>query len=131
MDSINENEEIEYSLTVEAVNINFPTDMNDEVLFLTIKKDLLEILNDKSTEITYFGFAPDNTADNQDELLLDGLFFRIIAYNKDLGLTLDSSREEILNSYNNLIANNDPYWTTIITETGFIKKEITIELLYQ
>ena len=54
MDSINENEEIEYSLTVEAVNINLPTDMNDEVLFLTIKKDLLEILNDKSTEITYF-----------------------------------------------------------------------------
>ena len=131
MDSINENEEIEYSLTVEAVNINLPTDMNDEVLFLTIKKDLLEILNDKSTEITYFGFAPDNTADNQDELLLDGLFFRIIAYNKDLDLTLDSSIEEILNSYSNLVANNAPYWTTIITETGFIKKEVTIELLYQ
>ena len=64
-------------------------------------------------------------------MLLDGLFFRIIAYNKDLDLTLDSSREEILNSYCNLVANNVPYWATIITETGFIKKEVTIELLYQ
>ena len=77
------NEEIEYSLTVEAKDFIVPKDIIDEVLFLTVKQDVLDVLNDPNTDITYFGFAPDNTADNQDDLLLDGVFFRIIAYNKE------------------------------------------------
>ncbi|WP_288980973.1 hypothetical protein [uncultured Flavobacterium sp.] len=125
------NEEIEYSLTVEAKDFIEPKDIIDEVLFLTVKQDVLDVLNDPNTDITYFGFAPDNTADNQDDLLLDGVFFRIIAYNKDLELTLESSKEEVLAAYSNLVTAKAPYWTTIISEKGFIKEEITIELLYQ
>lgn len=125
------NEEIEYSLTVEAKDFIVPKEMYDEVLFLTVKQDVLDVLNYPDTVITYFGFAPDNTADNQDDLLLDGVFFRIIAYNKDLGLTLESSKEEVLAAYSNLVTTKAPYWTTIITEKGFIKEEITIELMYQ
>ena len=67
----------------------------------------------------------------QDDLVLEGVFFRIIAYNKDLGLTLESSKEEVLAAYSNLVTTKAPYWTTIITEKGFIKEEITIELMYQ
>lgn len=125
------NEEIEYSLTVEAKDFIIPKEMYDEVLFLTVKQDVLDVLNYPDTVITYFGFAPDNTADNQDDLLLDGVFFRIIAYNKDLGLKLESSKEEVLAAYSNLVTTKAPYWTTIITEKGFIKEEITIELMYQ
>ena len=125
------NEEIEFSLTIEAKNFIVPKNIIDEVLFLTVKQDVLDVLNAPDTAITYFGFAPDNTADNQDDLLLDGVFFRIIAYNKDLGLTLESSKEEVLAAYSSLVTTKAPYWTTIITEKGFIKEEITIELLYQ
>jgi hypothetical protein len=125
------NEEIEFSLTIEAKNFIVPKNIIDEVLFLTVKQDVLDVLNDPDTAIIYFGFAPDNTADNQDDLLLDGVFFRIIAYNTDLGLTLESSKEEMLAAYSNLVTTKAPYWTTIITEKGFIKEEITIELLYQ
>ena len=125
------NEEVEYSLTIEAKDFILPNEIIDEVLFLTVKQDVLDVLNDPKTNITYFGFAPDNTADNQDDLLLDGAFFRIIAYNIDLGLTLESSKEEVLAAYSNLVTTKAPYWTTIITERGFIKEEITIELLYQ
>ena len=125
------NEEIEYSLTVEAKDFIVPKEMYDEVLFLTVKQDVLDVLNYPDTVITYFGFAPDNTADNQDDLLLDGVFFRIIAYNKDLGLTLESTKDEVLAAFSNLVTTKAPYWTTIITERGFIKEEITIELLYQ
>ena len=125
------NEEIEYSLTVEAKDFIVPKEMYDEVLFLTVKQDVLDVLNYPDTVITYFGFAPDNTADNQDDLLLDGVFFRIIAYNKDLGLTLESTKDEVLAAFSNLVTTKAPYWITIITERGFIKEEITIELLYQ
>lgn len=125
------NVEVEYSLTVESKDFILPNEIIDEVLFLTVKQDVLDVLNDPNTAIIYFGYAPDNTADNQDDLLLDGFFFRIIAYNKDLGLTLESSKEEVLAAYSNLVTTKAPYWTTIITEKGFIKEEITIELLYQ
>ena len=125
------NEEVEYSLTVEAKDCIIPKGIIDDVLFLTVKQDVLDFLNNPITDITYFGFAPDNTADNQDELLLDGIFFRIIAYNKDLGLSLDSTKEEVLAAYSNLVTTRAPYWTTIIVEKGFIKKETTIELMYQ
>jgi hypothetical protein len=125
------NEEVEYSLTIEAKDLILPNGIIDDLLFLTVKQDVLDVLNDPNTNITYFGFAPDNTADNQDDLLLDGVFFRIIAYNKDLGLTLESSKKEVLAAYSNLVINRAPYWTTIIVEKGFIKKETTIELMYQ
>ena len=125
------NEEVEYSLTIEAKDFIIPNGINDDVLFLTIKQDVLDVLNDPDTAITYFGFASDNTADNQDDLLLDGVYFRIIAYNKDLGLTLEIAKEEVLAAYSNLVKTRAPYWTTIIVEKGFIKKETTIELMYQ
>ena len=41
------------------------------------------------------------------------------------------AHERGLAAYSNLVTTKAPYWTTIITEKGFIKKEITIELLYQ
>lgn len=125
------NEEVEYSLTIEAKDFILSNGIIDDVLFLTVKQDVLDVLNDPNTDIIYFGFAPDNTADNQDDLLLDGVFFRIIAYNKDLGLTLESTKDEVLAAFSNLVTTKAPYWTTIITERGFIKEEITIELLYQ
>lgn len=125
------NEEVEYSLTIEAKDFFLPNGIIDDVLFLTVKQDVLDVLNAPDTAITYFGFAPDNTADNQDDLLLDGVFFRIIAYNKDLGLTLESTKDEVLAAFSNLVTTKASFCTTIITERGFIKEEITIELLYQ
>jgi hypothetical protein len=125
------NEEVEYSLTIEAKDFIITNGIIDDVLFLIVKQDLLDVLNDPNTDITYFGFAPDNTADNQDDLLLDGIFFRIIAYNKDMGLSFESTKEEVLAAYSNLVTTRVPYWSTIIVEKGFIKKETTIELMYQ
>lgn len=121
----------EFALIIEAKDIDVPFGLIDELLFLRVKSYLMELLSDNETNITYFGYAPDNTADNQDELLNDGVYFRIIGYEKNLGIDLESSKIEILKSFKYLIENYKPFWSTIITEEGFIKKEVTIELLYQ
>ena len=121
----------EFAITIEAKWIEVSYGLTDELLFLKVKNHLLELLNDNQTSITYFGYAPDNTADNQDELLNDGVYFRIIGYEKNLGIDLESSKIEILKSFKYLVENYKPFWSTIITEEGFIKKEVTIELLYQ
>lgn len=123
--------ESEFALTIKAKEIEIPFGLKDELLFISIKNNLLNLLEDKNTRIEYFGYAPDNTADNQDNLLNDGIFYRIIAYESDLKINLESDENTILKTFKNLIENHNPYWTTIFEEKGFIKKETTIELLYQ
>jgi hypothetical protein len=121
----------DFALTIEAEDISVPYGLSDELLFLKIKNHLIELLSDEKTPITYFGLAPDNTADNQDRLLIEGVFYRIIGYEKNLGIDLESTKSEILKAFKYLIENYNPFWSTIIVEEGLIKKEVTIELLYK
>jgi hypothetical protein len=121
----------EFALTINANGYKVPYGLMDETLFLTVRKDLVELLSKKETSIHYFGYAPDNTADEQDELLCEGVFFRIIGYEKNLGIDLESSENEVINGFKYLVENYKPHWTTIIVEEGKTVKEITIELLYQ
>lgn len=121
----------DFALTVKAGEMVVPYDLADETLFLAVRAHLIEMLHDGSTEIFFFGAAPDNTADGQDELLENGVYFRIIAYEKNLGIDLDSGREEILKAFGYLVENYEPRWTAIFVEEGTAKKEVTIELMYQ
>lgn len=118
------------ALTIRAGDLDVPFGLRDEALFLTVRSHLLELLCSK-TEIFCFGMAPDNTADGQDELLQNGIFYRIIGYEKNLGIDLENSAEEVLSAFHYLVENFQPRWTTIIFEEGRDKKEVTIELLYQ
>lgn len=118
------------ALTIRAGRLDVPFGLSDEALFLTIRSHLIELLS-SSTEIFCFGMAPDNTADGQDELLQDGVFYRIIGYEKNLGIDLENSAEEILSAFHYLVENFVPRWSTIFVEEGKAKKQITIELLYQ
>lgn len=121
----------EFALTIKANNLEVPYGLMDEPLFLTVRTHLLDLLSNNQTEIFYFGLAPDNTADGQDELLENGTFFRIIGYEKNLGVDLESTPAAILKAFHYLVSNYEPKWTTIFVEKGLTKKEVTIELLYQ
>jgi hypothetical protein len=118
------------ALTIRAANMDVPFGLKDEILFLTVRSHLIELLCSK-TEISCFGIAPDNNADGHDELLQNGVFFRIIGYEKNLGINLENSAEEILCAFHYLVENFEPRWSTIFVEEGRAKKEVTIELLYQ
>ncbi|WET03957.1 hypothetical protein P0R33_06365 [Flavobacterium sp. YJ01] len=121
----------DFALTVRAGRLDVPYGLTDQNLFMAVRPHLLELLSSKKTEIFCFGTAPDHTADGQDELLENGVLYRIIAYEKNLGIDLDSGGEEILNAFRYLVENYDPRWTTIFVEEGESRKEVTIELLYQ
>lgn len=121
----------DFALTIRAGNVNVPYHLKDEPLFLTVRSHLIDLLSNTENEILHFGTAPDNTADGHDELLENGVFYRIIAYEKNLGINLESSPKEILLAFHYLVSNFEPRWITIITEEGLFKKEVTIELMYQ
>jgi len=121
----------DFALTVRAGGLDVPYGLTDQNLFLAVRPHLLELLGDQNAEVFCFGAAPDHTADGQDELLENGVYFRIIAYEKNLGVDLESGREEILKAFGYLVENYEPRWTAIFVEEGRERKEVTIELMYQ
>ena len=122
---------LDLAIIIRASNIIISSELKDEALFLSLKPKLLSLLKDVNNEVIFFGVAPDNTADGQDELLLDGTFIRMICNEKYLGIDLESDKAEFIAAFSQLIENYNPFWTTIMVEKGFIKTETTVELLYR
>jgi hypothetical protein len=120
----------DFALTIKATDLDVPYNMMDELLFLAVRSHLIALLSNSKTEIFYFGMAPDNTAEGEDELLENGVFYRIIGFEKNLGVDLESSPDEILSAFHYLVSNFQPRWTTIFVEEGLSKKEVIIELMY-
>jgi hypothetical protein len=122
---------LDLALIIRATDLVLPYNLKDEALFFSVKPKLLKLLKDVNNEVIFFGVAPDNTSDGQDDLLLDGTFIRLICNEKYLGIDLDSEKDEYIAAFKRLIENYNPFWTTIIIEKGFIKTETTLELLYR
>lgn len=120
----------DFALTIKADDLEVPYHLMDEPLFLTVRSHLVALLADEQTEIFHFGYAPDNTADGQEELIENGVFYRIIGYEKNLGIDLESSSRDIVKAFHYLVSNYEPKWTSIFEEEGLTKKETTIELMY-
>ncbi len=110
-----------------AGNVIIP-DYQDEVLLLHFKSTILDLIS--NSEIIYFGLGPDNTADNNDELLNEGTFFRIIANSEMLNINLNSTLEAATASFKKLIENHSVRWGTVLIEKGFITTEKTIEFIF-
>lgn len=119
-----------YSLIIDANNFEVP-DLVDDELFNYVKDHLKDLLKNKKTDLHYFGYSPDNTADGNDELITDGVFYRIICEDRYLGIDLDAPKVDVLKAFLFIVENFKPFWSSIIIETGFIKIETTIELLYK
>ncbi len=114
-------------IILSAGNPSIP-DYRDEILLLHFKADLIDLI--ESTEIIFFGYAPDNTADGNDELLNDGIYYRIISSAELLNLNLESTRVEVVSAFKNLIETQPLHWGTVIVEKGFITTETTIEFIF-
>lgn len=117
-------------IIVKADTLEFPEGLRDDDLFELVKNDVIELLQ-FTVAVEHVGYAPDNTADSNDDLLYNGQLLRVICNEKYLGVGLDEDTDSIQKAFISLIKEYNPFWTTIIVERGFIKEEITLELLYK
>jgi hypothetical protein len=122
---------IDLGLILKVDNIIVNNQLQDEVLFLNVRRYLVNLLDDEATKIYHFGYAPDNTSDGQDELLHHGTLTRIIVHEKYVDVDLEFTPTEVKRAFYNLVSQYQPDWCTIIEDRGNTKTETTIELLYR
>lgn len=121
---------IDLVLLLKADKQEVPHGLEGEALFLTVKSPLLELLAEQKTKLYHFGYAPDNTADGQDELLHDGTLYSIIVNNKYVGVDLESDTAAVKKAFYELVLNNTPSYCSVTDEAGETITETTIELRY-
>lgn len=119
------------SLTIASKSNVVPNGLTDHNLFEVVKNEIIELLNSPFTEIVDYGLTPDNDADGQEELLNNGVFYRVAAYDKYLGIDADATPKEIFKAYLYLLENYQPFWCTIFVEEIGVKSQTTIEILYR
>lgn len=105
--------------------------LGDKLLFEAIQPDLIDCINNLDTTFVYFGLAPDNDADGQEELLEHGTFYRIIAPDHLLGIDTDATPKEIKKAFLDVLDLNLDYWCTLFVEEAGEKKQTTIEILFK
>ena len=96
---------IDLVLLLKAEKQEVPYGLEDEALFLTVKSTLLELLAEQKTKLYHFGYAPDNTADGQGELLYDGTLYSINVNEKYVGVNLKTDEAAVKKAFYDLVLN--------------------------
>lgn len=108
-----------------------PYGLTDANLFQVVKNNLVTTIENIDQTFDYFGYAPDNDADGQEELLQNGTFYRIIAPDYLLGIDTDATLSEIKKAFLDLLNLNLSCWCSIFTEEAGTAKQTTIEILFK
>jgi hypothetical protein len=70
------NDAVMFSLIIDAPAVTLPNELPEDQLFSHFQNEIVEMLQNDTEAINYFGIVPDNGADGIDEALFNGVLFR-------------------------------------------------------
>lgn len=114
------------SMTLEASNITLPVGLSDSNLFSHFQSKAIELLKNDALGVHHFGMVPDNNAEGNDELLIDGTLFRFDVSQKLLGIDEDAAPHLVKQAFLAVVENKKPSFSAVLDEVGEFKKETTI-----
>lgn len=114
------------SLTLEASNVALPVGVLERDLFSHFQARVIELLKKDTLEVHHFGRVPDNGADGNDELLLEGTLFRLDVSPELLGIDEDAAPQLVKQAFLKVVENTTPSSSSLLEEYGETKKETTI-----
>ncbi|WP_281298862.1 hypothetical protein [Flavobacterium limnophilum] len=114
------------SLTIEASNVSLPVGMPDSNLFSHFQTKAIALLKDETLGVHHFGMVPDNSAEGNDELLVDGILFRFDANEELLGIDEAAAPHLVKQAFLAVVENKEPDFISVLDEVGPTKKEMTI-----
>ncbi|MBG6188222.1 hypothetical protein [Flavobacterium sp. CAN_S2] len=118
------------SLIIDAPVASLPCEVPEEQLFSRFQFKIIELLQNDSEAINYFGLVPDNGADGIDELLFDGVLFRFDVPQTFLGIDLDAEPHLVRKAFLNVVEKHTPSGNSVLEERGETKVETTVVFEY-
>ena len=99
-------------------------------MFSHFQYEIVQLLQNYSEAINYFGLVPDNGADGIDELLFDGVLFRLDVPQTFLDIDVDAEPHLVRKAFLNVVEKHTPSGNSVLEERGETKVETTVVFEY-
>jgi len=124
------NDAVMFSLIIDAPAVTLPNELPEDQLFSHFQNEIVEMLQNDTEAINYFGLVPDNGADGIDEALFNGVLFRFDVPQTVLGIDMDAESKAVRKAFLNVVEKHIPSGNTVLEERGQTKVETTIIFEY-
>ena len=124
------NDTVMFSLIIDAPAVTLPNELPEDQLFSHFQNEIVEMLQNDTEAINYFGLVPDNGADGIDEALFNGVLFRFDVPQTVLGIDVDAESKAVRKAFLNVVEKHIPSGNTVLEERGQTKVETTIIFEY-
>lgn len=118
------------TLIIDAPAVTLPNELPEDQLFSLFQYEIVQLLQSDTETINYFGLVPDNGADGIDELLFDGVLFRLDIPQTFLGIDVDAEPHLVRKAFLNVVENHTPSGNIVLEERGETKVETTVVFEY-
>ena len=118
------------SLIIDATAVTLPNELPEDQLFSHFQNEIVEMLQNDTEAINYFGLVPDNGADGIDEALFNGVLFRFDVPQTVLGIDVDAESKAVRKAFLNVVEKHIPSGNTVLEERGQTKVETTVIFEY-
>lgn len=118
------------SLIIDAPVTTLPNELPEDQLFSHFQYEIVQLLQNDREAINYFGLVPDNGADGIDELLFDGVLFRLDVPQTFLGIDVDAEPHLVRKAFLNVVEKHTPSGNSVLEERGETKVETTVVFEY-
>ncbi len=125
-----ENNSLILSLIIDAPAVALPNELPSDQLFSHFQNDIIEMLQNTTQAINYFGLVPDNAADGIDDALFNGVLFRFDVPQVILGIDVDAEAHLVRKAFLNVVEKHSPSGNSVLEERGETKVETTVVFEY-
>ena len=119
-----------FSLIIDAPAVSLPGEVPEEQLFSHFQLEIIELLQNDTKAINYFGLVPDNGADGIDEALYNGVLFRFDVPQTVLGIDVDAEPHLVRKAFLNVVEKFNPSGNSVLEERGETRVETTVVFEY-
>jgi hypothetical protein len=124
------NDAVMLSLIINAPAVSFPSAVAEDQLFSHFQHEIVELLQNDTEAINYFGLVPDNGADGIDEAFFYGVLFRFDVPQTVLGIDVEAEPHLVRKAFLNVVEKHPPSGNSVLEERGENKVETTVVFEY-
>ena len=124
------NDALMLSLVIDAPAVTLPNELPGNQLFSHFQHEIIDLLQNDTFAVNYFGLVPDNGADGIDEALFNGVLFRFDVPQTVLRIDVDAEPHLVRKAFLKVVEKHTPSGNIVLEECGATKVETTVVFEY-